>query len=186
MVGIFSLWLPIALSAVLVFGVSSIVHMVLRYHRNDYSQASGEADLLEAMRKQGTSPGNYYFPHCASMKEMGTPEMTQKFEQGPVGFLTVLPSGPPKMGKQLTSWFVFSVLVSVVVAYLTGRTVAADATYLRVFRVAGTVAFVAYAGAEPVMSIWKGQKWSTTVKTMFDGLLYSLVTAGAFAGFWPN
>jgi hypothetical protein len=186
MVGIFSLWLPIVLSAVLVFLVSSVVHMVLRYHRNDYSQASGEANLLEAMRKEGIAPGNYYFPHCASMKEMGSPEMKKKFEQGPVGFLTVLPSGPLKMGKQLTLWFVFSVLVSVVVAYLTGRTVAADAAYLQVFRVAGTVAFVAYAGAEPAMSIWKGQKWSTTAKTMFDGLLYSLVTAGAFAGFWPN
>lgn len=186
MVGILTLWLPILLSAVLVFVVSSIVHMVLRYHRSDYGPVSGEADLMEAMRKQGVTPGNYFFPHCADLKEAGSPEMTKKFEQGPVGILTVIPSGPPKMGKQLGLWFVFSVLVSVVVAYLTGRTLTPDAAYLHVFRVAGTVAFVTYAGAEPVMSIWKGQKWSTTAKAMFDGLLYSLVTAGAFAGFWPN
>jgi len=186
MVTIGSLWLSILLSAVLVFVVSSIVHLVLRYHWTDYDKMSGEANVLESMRKEGVAPGNYHFPHCRGMKEMGSPEMTEKFEQGPVGLLTVLPSGTPRMGKQLTLWFLYSVVVGVVVAYLTGRTVAPGAEYLQIFRVAGTVAFVAYAMGEPIGSIWKGQKWSTTVKAMFDGLLYALVTAGAFAGFWPS
>jgi hypothetical protein len=160
MVTIGSLWLSILLSAVLVFAVSSIVHMVLRYHWTDYAKVSGEANVMETMRKEGVTPGNYHFPHCHGLKDLGSPEMIEKFEQGPVGLLTVMPSGPPKMGKQLTLWFLYSVVVSVVVAYLTGRTVAAGAEYLQVFRVAGTVAFVAYAVGEPISSIWKGQKWS--------------------------
>ena len=36
MVSVMSLWLPIVLSAVLVFVVSSIIHTVLRYHRGDW------------------------------------------------------------------------------------------------------------------------------------------------------
>ena len=46
MVGIVSLWLPIVLSAVLVFLFSSVVHMVLKYHRTDYAQLPGEAGIL--------------------------------------------------------------------------------------------------------------------------------------------
>ncbi len=34
-------------------------------------------------------------------------------------------------------------------------------------------------------SAWKGQKWSTTIKFMIDGLIYALVTAGTFGWLWP-
>jgi len=120
------------------------------------------------------------------MKELGTPEMIEKCERGPVGTMTIRPSGAPGMGKQLALWFVYTLLVGVVVAYLTGRTVAPGTEYLQVFRVAGTAAFLCFAGAEPILSIWYGRSWKITVKNMVDGLLYSLVTAGAFAGFWPS
>ena len=39
-----------------------------------------------------------------------------------------------------------------------------DTHYLQVFRVAGAVAFIAYALGAPVPSIWEGQKWSTSFK----------------------
>jgi hypothetical protein len=35
MVSVLSLWLPILVSAVIVFAVSSIIHMVLQYHRTE-------------------------------------------------------------------------------------------------------------------------------------------------------
>ena len=40
MVSILALWLPILVAAVIVFVASSILHMVLPYHRSDYAQAS--------------------------------------------------------------------------------------------------------------------------------------------------
>ena len=43
MVSIFSLWLPILLSGVMVFILSSIIHMVLGYHRNDFKGLPDEA-----------------------------------------------------------------------------------------------------------------------------------------------
>ena len=38
-----ALWLPILLSAVIVFVVSSILHMALPFHKNDYRQLPGPA-----------------------------------------------------------------------------------------------------------------------------------------------
>jgi len=41
-----ALWLPILLSAVIVFVASSIMHMVLPYHRNDYGQLPDECQYF--------------------------------------------------------------------------------------------------------------------------------------------
>jgi hypothetical protein len=186
MVGLAALWLPIVLSAVAVFVASSITHMVLRYHWSDFQGMPGEDGVLEAMRKAGVQPGNYNFPHAKSMAELKEPEVCKKWEQGPVGMLYVMPSGAPAMGKSLAQWFLYSLVVGFLVAYVAGRTLGPGTEYLQVFRVAGTVAFLAYAGSEPVMSIWKGQKWSTTAKNVLDDLIYALLTGGMFGWLWPG
>ena len=90
------------------------------------------------------------------------------------------------MGKYLALWFVNCLLIGLFTAYLTGRTVAAGTDYLHVFRVAGATSFMAYGVGNFVNSIWKGQPWSATAKEIFDGLLYALVTAGAFGWLWPR
>ncbi len=159
--------------------------MVLPIHRNDYKKLPDEADVMGAMRAHGVSPGDYVFPHAPSPKDMGTPEMTAKYTQGPVGLLTVMQNGPPAMGKSLMQWFGFSLLAGVFVAYLTGRSATPGQDYLTVFRMAGTVGFLAYAGAFAQDSIWKGQSWSITAKHSFDGLIYALITAGVFGWLWP-
>jgi hypothetical protein len=120
------------------------------------------------------------------MKEMRSPEMMKKYAQGPVGFLTVAPSGPPAMGVPLVQWFVYSLVLGVFVAYVAGRTVDPGAEYLQVFRVSGAVAFIGHAGGHPVASIWGKRRWSTTGRHIVDSLLYALLTAGAFGGFWPE
>ena len=90
------------------------------------------------------------------------------------------------MGKPLVLWFLYTLIVGLLVAYLTGRTVGVGTDYLHVFRVAGTAAFLAYAGGEPVASIWFGRSWGATVKHVIDGLVYALVTAGTFGWLWPS
>jgi hypothetical protein len=187
MVPISSLWLPILLSAFLVFVVSSVLHMVLKYHRADYRPVPKEAEVLAALRAAGvTTPGLYNFPYCPSAQEMGSDDMVKKLEQGPVGILTVMPSGPMKLGKFLGLWFVYLLLVSLFAAYLAGRTMAPGTDYLAVFRVVGTATFMAYCLSPFVDSVWKGQPWSNTVRAMADGLLYALVTAGTFGWLWPR
>ncbi len=187
MVSLTALWLPILLSAVAVFIASSILHMVLNYHRSDYAAMPGEDNVLEAMRKEGVGRGYYYLPHCVDFKEMEKPEVKEKFEKGPVAFVTVLSSGMPSMAKPLVSWFIFCLVISMFVAYLTSRTLLTPPTeYLTVFRVAGTAAFLGYAGSTATESIWKGQPWSSSLKHIFDGLIYSLLTAGMFGWLWPR
>ena len=186
MVAITTLWLPLLLSAVIVFIASSIIHMVLPYHRTDYRKLPNENRALDALRGESLAPGLYVFPHAATPKDMGTPEMVEKYKRGPVGLLTVLPSRAPTMTKNLVQWFAFSVVVGVFVAYVASRTLGRGAAYLPVFRIAGTVAFLTYAGSRAVDSIWAGLPWSNTVKNTIDGLVYGLLTAGVFGWLWPE
>lgn len=186
MVPLMSLWMPILLSAVLVFVVSSIIHMLLGYHASDFGAVPKEEEVAESMRKAGISPGNYVIPHCKDPKEMQSEAHVEKMKKGPVVFMTVAPSGPPAMGGALVKWFLYSVLVSIFVAYLTGRALGPGTEYLRVFQISGCAAFMAYSLAFLQDSIWLSQPWSVTLKSVFDGLLYGLVTAGAFGWLWPG
>jgi hypothetical protein len=185
MVPLTALWLPILLAAVIVFVASSIMHMVLPYHRGDYQQLPEEDKLLAVLRAAGLKRGLYMFPFCTP-KEMKSPAMVEKYKQGPVGMMTVLPTGPIVMPKFLARWFVFCLVIGFFVAYLTGRTVPAGAHYLVVFRVAGAAAFLAYGLGHLSNGIWKGQPWAMTIKEVIDGLIYGLLTAGAFGWLWPR
>jgi hypothetical protein len=117
---------------------------------------------------------------------MKTPEFQAKVTEGPVVFMTVFPNASFAMGKQLALWFVYSLVVSIFAAYLASRTLQAGADYLQVFRVTGTVAFAGYGLALLQRSIWFGQSWGTTAKSVFDALIYALFTAGAFGWLWPS
>jgi hypothetical protein len=117
---------------------------------------------------------------------MKDPEFVEKMTRGPVALITVMQSGPPSMGKNLIQWFIYCVIVSVIAAYVAGRALAPGAAYLEVFRFAGCTAFVAYAVALWQNSIWYRRKWSTTIKSNVDGLVYALLTAGVFGWLWPR
>jgi hypothetical protein len=183
MVALTVLWLPILLSAVLVFVVSWVFHMALPHHRKDYAKLPDEEKVRAALR--GIPPGNYLFPCPADPKDMASPEMTKKYEEGPVGMMAVMPNGPPMMPKHLAEWFAYCLAIGVFVAYLTGRALEPGAAYLSVFRFAGTVAFLGHAASHAVDPIWKGGAWSTAFKHALDGLAYGLVTAGVFGWLWP-
>jgi hypothetical protein len=179
------LWLPILLGGVAVFLVSSVIHMLIPVHAGDYQKLPAEDAILDGMRKGGLRQGNYMFPCPASMKDMATPEMQEKYSKGPVGFMFVFPNGPPAVGKSLVQWFLFSMVVSVFVAYAANMVFAAGAERMTVFRHTAVVAFGIYGLSALVDPIWKGVKWSTGAKFVFDGLLYGLATGGVFAWLWP-
>ena len=185
MISFAHLWLPILLAAVIVFVASSILHMVLPYHKSDYKKLPDEDGTRAALRGQNLKPGCYHFPFCTH-KEMKTPEAQSKFREGPVGFVTIFPSGPPNMGKYLGMWFVYCVVVGFFTALAVLHTLPFGATYKQVFHGIGLTAFLAYGVAPVVGSIWKGQPWGTTLKEVVDGLIYALLTAGTFGWLWPR
>jgi hypothetical protein len=181
-----SLWLPILLSAVIVFVVSSIIHMLLPYHRSDFGKLPAEDEVMDALRKFDIPPGDYVMPCAGSPKEMGTPEFTEKVTKGPVAFITMLPSGRPSMVKNLVQWFIYCIVVGGFAAYIAGRALEPGAHYLAVFRFAGCTALIGYAVALWQNSIWYKRPWGTTLKSTFDGLVYALLTAGTFGWLWPD
>lgn len=185
MVTLTALWLPIVLSAIIVFIASSIMHMLLPYHRSDYKQLPEEDKILAALRPAGLQKGLYVFPYCTH-KDMKSPAIQEKYKQGPVGMLTVFPSGPPAIPKFMGQWFAHCLVIGFFVAYLTGHTVGFGASYLVVFRVAGTAGFMAYGLGTLSNGIWKGQPWGMTLKEAFDGLIFGLLTAGTFGWLWPR
>lgn len=186
MVPILSLWLPILVSAALVFVVSALLHTVLRYHASDLAALPAEDEIMTALARHDIQPGAYVMPHAPSSAAMKEPAYREKRERGPVAFLTVLPSGDTGMGRQLTTWFVYCVVVGALVAYVAGRAIGPGAAYGDAFRFAGTTAFIAYALGTWQDTIWFGQKWSTAAKNTLDGLIYGLLTGGVFGWLWPG
>ncbi len=146
---------------------------------------ANESAVLRSMHDAGVKPGTYMFPNCTTMREMVEPDMVAKYERGPVGYLTVVPSGPPTMGGKLLSWFLLSMVIGVLTAYLAHHTLAPGASFGAVLRITGVVAIAAYALGDIQTSIWKGVPWRVSLKFMGDGIAYGLTTAVVFAWLWP-
>ncbi len=180
-----SLWLPVILSAVVVFVASSILHMALKYHKADTKPLPNEDAVREAIARGNPAPGVYFTPYCGDMKRMQEPAIKEKFEKGPVAMLSVLPKGAPMLPKHLALWFGFSVLVSFVAAYVARHTLHPGADGLLVMRITGTVAFAGYALSHVSDSIWKGQPWANTGRAIVDGAIYALLTGLTFSLLWP-
>ena len=186
MTALLSLWLPILVSAVIVFIVSSLIHMVLPWHKGDYPKMPKEDQFMDALRPLAIPPGDYMVPRPASQQDMKSPEFADKLRKGPVMVVTVLPNGPMPMGSNLVQWFCFSVVIGIFAAYVAGRALSPGAPYLSVFRFAGVTAFACYSVALWPMSIWYRRAWSLTIKATVDGLIYALLTAGTFGWLWPK
>jgi hypothetical protein len=167
MVSIPSLWLPILLSAVAVFVASSVIHMFLGYHAVDYARVPAEDDVMATLRKFDLPPGDYMLPCPGSAAAMKDPAFLEKLKAGPRVMMTVMPGGEITMGPQFIQWFLFSVLIGITAAYISGRA-------------------LGYSLAAWPMSIWYKRSWGTTLRLSLDGLIYALLTGGFFGWLWPR
>ena len=181
-----ALLLPSAISAVLIFVASSLIHMVIKWHKSEYGTLPNEDEVRLAIRKSSPRPGKYVMPFCKDGKEMASPEMQKKFDEGPNLVMFVRENGSVKLGPFLGKWFAYTLVVSLLAGYVARATVAPGAEYLRVFQVVGAASWLAYAWAIPSDSIWMGKPWSSTFVYMIDGLIYAALTAGSFASMWPK
>src|SRR5215471_4817036 len=98
MIGLSALWLPILVSAILVFVASSVIHMLSPWHKSDYPKMPREQEFLDSLRPLSIPPGDYMVPRPSTRADLGTPEFKAKVEKGPVTVVTVLPNGPMSMG----------------------------------------------------------------------------------------
>jgi hypothetical protein len=186
MTGIVLLWLPILVSAVLVFVASSVIHMMSPWHKSDYPSLENEDAVRNAIGPLHLPPGDYMVPRPSTREALNTPEFQAKVNSGPNVIMTVLPNEKFSMGRNLGMWFVYLIVVTIFAAYVTGRALPPGTAYLQVFRFAGTVAFIGYSLALWQMSIWYRRSWSITIKSTVDGLIYGLLTAGVMGWLWPR
>jgi len=185
MVSLTTLWAPILLSAVAVFLASSLIHMVLPYHRNDYRKVPSEDAVMDALRKFGIGPGDYMMPRPETRDAMKSPEFRAKLDRGPVAMMTVM-AGGFTMGKRLAQWFVYLIVVGIFAALVAGTTLGRGADHHAVFHTVALVAFAGYGLALWQNSIWYSRSWSTTIKSTVDAAVYALATALIFAWLWPR
>jgi len=186
MVSLTALWLPILLAAVLVFVASSVIHMVVRWHKHDYAKLPDEDAIVEAIRSSGAGTGEYLFP-CADdpAENMPSPELHEKWEKGPAGTVRIYPADQLNMGKNLLNWFCYCVVVSLLAGYLAAVTLGPSTEYITVFQVVCTAATLAYAGAIWQDVIWAGARPANAVRSIADGVIYGLLTGGVFGWLWP-
>jgi len=183
---LFSLWLPILLSAVVVFIISSLIHMVIKWHAGDYRAFANEDAVRDAIRAGNPAPGRYVLPHCADMKDMGSDSMLKKYREGPVGHFTLGSSGAPNLGKFLGLWFLWSLVVATVAAYLAVRVCGLDHAHARgAAKLVGAVTFVAHGFGTVQESIWMMRPWPSTAKYLLDAALYGLGSGLVFFWLWP-
>jgi hypothetical protein len=107
MTGLSALWLPILVSAVLVFVASSVIHMASPWHKSDYPKMANEDQVMDALRPLAIPPGDYFFPRPASREDLRSPAFADKMKKGPVVVMTVMP-GVMSMGRNLVLWFLYA------------------------------------------------------------------------------
>ncbi len=185
-VPILSLWLPILLSAVIVFVLSSLIHMVLGYHKNDFRKIPDEDAFAEALRKLNIPSGTYMMPYATSSKEMKSPEFAERVKKGPRAVMTLFAGRSMSMTNELIQWFIYLVVVGIFAAYVSGRALGEGAPYLSVFRFVGVTAFCCYSFAGWQETIWYKRPVAVALRNTFDGLVYALFTAGVFGWLWPR
>jgi hypothetical protein len=180
-------WLPVLVSAVAVFFVSFVLHMLLPWHKSDFRALPNEEQAMQALRALSIPPGDYMVPRPSSPAGMRSPEFLELMKRGPVGVMTLWSGGSPSMGRNLAGWFAYAVLVS----WLSGH-IAHVALHDRppdsglIVHTVGLSAFLGYSGALWQQSIWYKRSWVTSLKSTIDGGIYAAITACIFCWLWPR
>jgi hypothetical protein len=175
---IMTLWQPILATTVLAFIAGSVIWMAMPWHKNDWQQPPDEDGARRGLN--GLTPGQYSLPHVKGMADFKNPEIQQKYKDGPVAFITVLPSRLPNMGPNMVLMALFNLLVAVLCAYFVSRLAPAGADYMTIFRISSAVTFISYGMAYVQESVWFGRPWSATMKTFLDAAIYAGITGGVF------
>jgi hypothetical protein len=185
MVPFLQILIPVVASAIAVFIASSISHMVLPHHRNDFTKIPSEDEVMDAMRKFSPPHGDYIIPCPTGPNAMKDPAYLAKVEKGPIMVMTVMPNRFGEMGKLLGIWFFYLLVVMALAGHATSRVVGIGAPNRDVFHTIFLFVFAAMGLALMQNSIWYARKWSTTFKSLIDSAVYAAIAGGIFLWLWP-
>lgn len=177
-------FLPIIATAIAIFIASSLIHMVFKWHNAEYRPLPNEDEVRKVLGDAKLDPGLYVTPHCPDMKEMGSDAIQQKFREGPVCHIVMRQAGAPAMGKNLLQWFIFSIVIAALGAWLASHAYGTNSNAHLVGHFVGVFTFVAYGCGSVQESIWMGKPWSSTYKYLLDAFIYGVVSALIFWQLW--
>src|SRR4051812_22403218 len=140
------LLIPTVVSAVLVFLLSFVLHMLLPWHKTDYAKLPNEAGVLDALRALSIPPGEYMAPRPAGTADMKSAEFQEKMKRGPVFILSMLP-GMGSMGRSLGLWFVYLLIVAGLAGHTAMRVIPRPADSYLVFHTVFLTSFMGYCFA---------------------------------------
>ncbi len=175
-----SLAVPILLSGVALFIASFLSWMVLQLHKRDWVKLAHEDRFIEAARGCDVSPGSYMFPACGSPEEMKSEEFKQKMKDGPHGLMTVF--GSFSMGRNLSLTFVYFLVASFCLAYLTTLAIPPGADFMKVFRFVATAGFMTFFAAIVPHAIWFKCR---IVGHLIESIAFAAIIGAIFAAMWP-
>ncbi len=181
---VIQLWLPILVSAVGIFIVSSLLWAVLPWHHNDCKQLADE-DAVQAAIGVDTKPGFYALPFAPTSKDMENPEVKARIERGPLAFITIMPDDVFNMGKKFFAWFLYSIFIAMICAFMVKVSlIGVDAADPRVTSIVihftFIITFLAYGGAYLVDAIWFSRPMAVVGKYLVDAAIYGVITSLAF------
>lgn len=83
-------------------------------------------------------------------------------------------------------WFLWSLAVAVVAAYLASRLIGWDHAHARAAaKLVGAATFIAHGFGTVTESIWMMRPWSTSAKYVLDAALYAIGSGLVFLWLWP-
>ncbi len=185
MTALVSLWLPIVAAVLAVYIASAIINTVMPWHQKDFPPVPDEEGMRRAIGAFQLAPGEYSIPRALDNKEMGSPEFRARMVEGPNVMLTVRPNVPMSMTANLVQWLVYCIVATIVIACVTTSALHGSTDDHAIFHFAAVTAFLCYAGALWQGSIWYSRPWISTLKNVFDGAIYALLTAVMFMWLWP-
>jgi hypothetical protein len=178
------LWLPILISAGVVWVASAVIWMAMPHHKDDFDTLPNETEFINTIKGWGIPPGNYGFPNFRDCKR-DDPEMKKKLEEGPLGILNVWP--PQKgMGMNMMLSFLVYLIVSLLIGYLGWEALGPAKTFAKVFQIIGTAGVLSYSFAFIPSGIWFCQKRKALMMNVLDGIVLGLLTGLIFASLWPT
>lgn len=177
------LWIPILVGTFVLQFASTMAWMVLPHHFDDHATVPGEEDLMDWVGDQNISAGSYMFPYPETAAEMNSKEHQDRYAKGPRGTLHVYK--PVSMPLNILKTLLYFFCTVGTIGYITHVACppgAETTTFLRVFRIAGTIGVLTYASSGVLDRIWFVRRMWTT---MVDGAVYGLIVGIVFAVLWP-
>jgi len=179
------LWLPILVSAVVVFVAAGLVWMALPHHKKDIKTLPDEKAVTDLLKKLDPPPGMYMFPGCGDdCKDMKSPEYQARFKAGPWGSVNIMAS-QPSFARNLVLTFICYAVISLFVGYITLLAREPGEAFMSVFRVAGAVGVLAYCAGSIPNAIFFGKPGRFVLTDLADGIACGLLTGATFAWLWP-